>query len=510
MGVHYRVSQNGRYQRHEGDSLAELFKTLEESGAGPAQVLIHAHGGLVPEAKGLEIARFLAEPTAFGALHAPLIFPVWRTGLEDAFPDYLRKLIQKPALRDILRKLFDWAIDHYGVAGDGSRGTGALSTGERNAFFQSLEREAPASDPAARPGIEVEIDDALLTKVAGDDDAERTLKRRVEESERVRGVAVAIEGQRDATARGGLTAEQIAAAQAFRQALSPDLDKEIEEELVARDAPGARGTIGATLLLLFSRRAMKAARACLKRWRTGRGHGLWPTVVEEMARAFLIGEAGADLWWEMKDDARRQFEPGGDGQTLLRELASLRARLKARGRTLSLALTGHSAGSIFHSHFLLALATEPALRDLPVDLVLMAPAVDLELFAQAYAAGTAGGLRSTRIYTMSDACEKEDALVGALYPRSLLYLISGVLESGEPDDLLLGMERSLTLDDAHLTPKERARRDGLKALMALDGALTYATTKEDAVEGRRSQARSHGAFDRDPPTIASVVYCLTP
>src|SRR3712207_8891098 len=49
--------------------------------------------------------------------------------------------------------------------------------------------------------------------------------------------------------------------------------------------------------------------------------------------------------------------------------------------------------------------------------------------------------------TMSDELEKADAVAGAVYPRSLLYLVSGVLEAAKtgtvPDAPILGMQRFL-------------------------------------------------------------------
>ena len=61
-------------------------------------------------------------------------------------------------------------------------------------------------------------------------------------------------------------------------------------------------------------------------------------------------------------------------------------------------------------------------------LLFLAPASRIQLFADVI---TSHGRRlgNFRMFTMSDALERKDRLVPVIYPHSLLYFISGVLES---------------------------------------------------------------------------------
>ena len=59
---------------------------------------------------------------------------------------------------------------------------------------------------------------------------------------------------------------------------------------------------------------------------------------------------------------------------------------------------------------------------------------------------------------MTDELEQADRLIPVIYPHSLLYFVSGVLED-EADKPLLGMERYLT---RRLPGTTRRRRRGFR------------------------------------------------
>ena len=53
-----------------------------------------------------------------------------------------------------------------------------------------------------------------------------------------------------------------------------------------------------------------------------------------------------------------------------------------------------------------------------------------------------------RMFTMTDDAERKDGLLPVVYPRSLLYFVSGLLETGpdgkgEPGDPLVGLSTLL-------------------------------------------------------------------
>src|SRR6185503_20146245 len=101
-------------------------------------------------------------------------------------------------------------------------------------------------------------------------------------------------------------------------------------------------------------------------------------------------------------------------------------------------LIGHSAGSIYVARLLKEL--DRALEAYPeakVNVVFIAPAVTFTAYADALrSAGKR--IAGLRIFGMSDSIEREDRIAKALYPASLLYFVSGVLEEGR-DEPLVGM-----------------------------------------------------------------------
>jgi hypothetical protein len=94
--------------------------------------------------------------------------------------------------------------------------------------------------------------------------------------------------------------------------------------------------------------------------------------------------------------------------------------------------------------------------------------------------------------------------VPGLYPRSLLYLVSGLLErdgSGRSAHVpVVGMQRYY---DTRF-----ARLDGVQVvqeyLAAERDRLVLSPTPADAVAGLRAAALHHGAFDEDAEVLASI------
>src|SRR5260370_7462767 len=77
------------------------------------------------------------------------------------------------------------------------------------------------------------------------------------------------------------------------------------------------------------------------------------------------------------------------------------------------------------------------------NLILMAPACTSELFYQEIVSHPER-YKQFRMFTMDDAFEQSDHLLSVIYNRSLLYLISGILEPEEVDSPIAGMLRFAT------------------------------------------------------------------
>jgi hypothetical protein len=122
-----------------------------------------------------------------------------------------------------------------------------------------------------------------------------------------------------------------------------------------------------------------------------------------------------------------------------------------------------------------------------------------------------GFIKSFRMFTMRDELERKDPVLGpgtaAIYPSSLLYLISGVLEDQDgnafPDAPLLGMQRFLGEDSSWLSDeKQIAAVRKVKTFLKATDSVVWSTVEGQA--GLSSSAVAHGGFDDDPPTIKSV------
>jgi hypothetical protein len=153
----------------------------------------------------------------------------------------------------------------------------------------------------------------------------------------------------------------------------------------------------------------------------------------------------------------------------------------AQRHPIRLHLVGHSAGSIVLAYLIDRLAGEEWEF---ASVTFMAPAIRVDTFAQRVRPWIASGhVKRLREYHLADAAEKQDPTCRSIlgYGRSLLYLVSHSFEGGR-EVPLLGMEKHF--------PADLARNRSVKVFTA-PGVETASTT--------------HGGFDDDDATIASVI-----
>lgn len=245
----------------------------------------------------------------------------------------------------------------------------------------------------------------------------------------------------------------------------------------------------------------------------GRLHGPRQSVLEECVRAVGVGAAA---WDDMKEDADRNLGQTG-AVTLL--LDAIRERADGGTPPLPVTVIAHSAGSIIACHLVERWQGGPPSGRL--DVVLLAPSVSAERFARMLQAdAVAPVVTGLRIFTMTDAAERADALptiTQRLYEHSLLYFVSGACDS-RPDPAwgvradvpLSGMRRFAGAEE--LTASSRLRsgwedqtplvthaeytaiRAVERVLAADPDRLVLTPTAADAPAGRRSSARSHEGF----------------
>ncbi len=216
---------------------------------------------------------------------------------------------------------------------------------------------------------------------------------------------------------------------------------------------------------------------------------LWDLTTDPLAEAAARAFGGPKVWSAMKRSAEIASQDDG-GAT--RAATLLKALVDDGHSDLQLHAVGHSAGAIFHRHFLprtKALGL-PAFRTLS----LLAPAITVDAFTEGLAPLLGDHITSLTMYTMHRELERADVCKAggvAFYHKSLLYLINRALEpeAGTP---ILGLEDSVNADA------------DVRDLFQVDGAPGRASIVWSITEGR-SSSTSHGGFDNDGDTMNSLV-----
>ncbi|WP_426323847.1 caspase family protein [Microbacterium sp. E-13] len=209
------------------------------------------------------------------------------------------------------------------------------------------------------------------------------------------------------------------------------------------------------------------------------------------AAARVLG--GRKFWDDMKLDSAGACLPsvgGGEPGGAFVLAAALREFMAANAGAVELHIAGHSAGSIYHSHFVPRLFEGDDAVDSVKSVTFLAPAVRVDTFeATLLPLAEAGRIENLSIFTMDETHEKRDN-TGKVYRKSLLYLVSRAFEA-EKDAGILGLE-------------EHLRRSG--RTMAYLGDAGERLVLGPVTRGRRSstQATSHGDFDNDVETMMSL------
>lgn len=205
-------------------------------------------------------------------------------------------------------------------------------------------------------------------------------------------------------------------------------------------------------------------------------------LIEDTARP-----AGRAVWRQMKKGARRPFNAGRAGESVLQEF--LRA-LAASGKPKKIHLAGHSTGGILHAYLAVALAAlQPGIRISSVSL--LAPAATTDLYRTHYrpllkARKSESGIDRMDIYNLSGKLELDDDVAG-VYRKSLLYLVSRSFEETPLPAGLLGMHKYS------------------KNLANSVSNLTIHFSKGRVRSARYTKSESHDGFDNDPKTMNSVL-----
>jgi hypothetical protein len=236
--------------------------------------------------------------------------------------------------------------------------------------------------------------------------------------------------------------------------------------------------------------------------RLGLSRGLgdwWDRRFERFARPI-----GKPLWSAMKESAllSSSVDAGeGDAGGAWKFAKALAPVVKnpPPGKQILLHTVGHSAGAIFHAHYIPTLLGNGLAID---SLAFLAPAIRSDLFKSHLVPRIQdGSVKRFEMYTMDEEAEKDDDLIEPIgipvYGKSLLYLVSGAFEPERNADIL-GLEERFSNDPQ------------VMALFPPNGThrleFSHARGKP---HNPATKARKHGCFDNDDATMQSVFASIT-
>ncbi len=347
----------GVAEANQEASVAGLKARLSMPGA---KVPLHIHGGLVDRKASTAGADRLAGTAAnsFGLKDDwTQVYIIWQTGAIEEIRRRWTELAENERLyQAIVRKLIMFLsqrlrlplVDGRSAAevaplGDDDILARIRGEGDRREPFKVLEEHLATTDSSSRvvlaPGrstgaLMIEFNqflvaDPLFRAAIADMDA-----------------AV----NTDADSRVASSPGSVERGEAILARLDGTLKDELDllSAVFDDNVPRAGGRGFVSIGTFVAGRALEVVMRCIKRFRSRRDHGLHATIVEEVCREFYADRVGSKIWGWMADDAGLHFSGNGFGTTLLRILAA--------NPPDRMVVTAHSAGSIWASRMLLAMA----------------------------------------------------------------------------------------------------------------------------------------------------------
>ena len=201
--------------------------------------------------------------------------------------------------------------------------------------------------------------------------------------------------------------------------------------------------------------------------------------------------------WDTNDDLQGNDLHGG------RYFLEGLAKLQSDSPDLTVDLVGHSAGSIVICQMLKTARTANLQLKLR-NIIFMAPACTSTLFHDEIVRNPTP-CQVFRMFTMADEYECKNQLVSLVYTRSLLYLISGVLDDAA-DKSIAGMARFLQ-DPPFGDPTLREIASFLTTT-GPNSRLILSETAANAPRGARCTAQRHQDFDENGRMQDSLIFLI--
>lgn len=478
----YIVLSSGNFDLSHGagaDGINREFDLLKK--APFPSLTIYFHGGLVGLASGEDQASALDED--FKEDNSSPLFVIWETGILEIVEQNLPAIFNEAIFQRILRRVAQFV--------KGKLDKSLLPEAARAITPLPLvhEDEIQAEINAAQTGgvmfASTPIGQVSLTETL------TPVERAQIQNEIQNDIQLQIQAQQIINSRQ--TATAVAKGAVVTGSTVTLMDPDVLDD-IAPAAPGAKGILSIATLALH---IVKVVAQIIERFAHHRDHGAYLTIIEEILREFYVGNAGKFIWDGIKKEVDEAFGTTQDcgGASLVSQINAL----WAAGVKPRITLIGHSAGSIYISRLLKELDAKMP-PDFKVDVVFVAPACTFAVFADALKSA-ADRIAHLRIFGMGDPIEMKNAIAGPLYPASLLYFVSGVLED-KADEPILGMQRFYTFP---VYASGFPDIDSVKAFAPLKLSKAFAWSDIIQGAGANCDMHSHGGWITEAPqTQASV------
>jgi len=485
---HYVHLENGLLNGvdYSERDLDDLFRNMRDHQDG-GTLALHFHGGLVSRKSGLEIGERM-----LGGCYMPPAYPVffvWESHPLETIKNNLGEIAAEVIFKSLLKHVSQFALAKLREDA-GGRGT-RLELPQDDEVWSHLDLLQRGGLPFAGVDAGAVARDAVLSETQLRQFGER-LEADVKFIGAARALAANILPEGRELHRGARVETAVASL------ISPSV---IDEIRASSEHEASRGLFSTARLV---KGALSILVNVIGRFAQRRDHGFFPTIVEEILRELYAANAGGFVWKMMKKDTADAFDYASQGNSGKRRGgAGFLRRLDSAwmdGYKPRVILIGHSTGAIFICNLLKAADSMGLTPEIKFDVVFLAPAVTFEQFAGTLSENS-GRINGFRSFGMQDDIEKADKLLGIAYPRSLLYLVSGILED-EPDKPIVGMQRYFS-QNAPFEPGRHASIDECIRFVDKRTNSVVWSEKNDG-PGLASGARKHGDFDNDTATLESV------
>lgn len=523
--LHYIHSRAGHIGGSADTAPGDIDAIVEALAQDPRKhLVIHFHGGLVSKKIGLSIAeRLLNEDKVYSS--TPItggypVFFVWESGAWETIRNNLTELADEPVFKQLLRKLVQYALERLGAQDTfgharsvGQMSCGALTIEVKNAFDIFWTKPEKSTIPYHKFIPLVGTTQARSASLGiSEDEIQADLEQDPKFLEALASLPDLPAATRSAFAPRGMLEH--------RSAFS---------ELASREFSKTSATRGLVELYQVVKFITTTLRGVLRRYADGRDHGFYATCVEELVRNFKVAGSGLNEWgkaleWNrMKQDTADAFGPDSEVHAGTAFLARLKKAFSNGLQLDRITLVGHSTGAVYIAHWL-EHCKKYFPENLKQDIIFLAPAITHDLFSQTIQT-CESHIGNFRMFAMKDTLERDDQVWGQddelpdgqdwrrfIYPSSLLYLVSGILESrldstghlkDEPDMPILGMERFLVMKDTYADASFSSVKFIRDWLQQVPGRMVWSKST-DQPGGFNSESADHGAFDNDAATLQSL------